>query len=217
MNRNSSAEANVNSSGQLNEELGNISLQSDSTFEYSEGDDVLYVTRQDTVTESFSYSGQDDLSLDSRESLSGEVAPGTWEYVLPDSECTDCIVGELGPEKVRWFYKSDSHKRWIQFSGYDSLRIESEYRRSNHERKYDNSAQENSSGTCSGRTSPTNQGALPVENSDSVNSGCDCNEAVAAQTTNGDQHRIVVRGGMYEVDLNTYKCDSIYWPGRGIY
>jgi hypothetical protein len=27
----------------------------------------------------------------------------------------------------------------------------------------------------------------------------------------------VVRGGMYEVDLNTCKCDSIYWPGRGIY
>lgn len=217
MNCNSSSEGSVNSAYQLNEELGNISLQSDSAFEYSEGDDVLYVTRQEIVTESFCYNGEVAPSLDSRESSSGVISAGEWEYVLPNSECTDCVVGELGQEEVRWFYKSDSHKRWIEFSGYDSLRIESEYRRSNHDWKYYNttcSNQENSVGTCSGRTSPIKQSALPVESRNTVNSGYECNGAGAAQTSDRDQHRIVVRGGMYEVDLNTSKCDSIYWPGE---
>ena len=27
---------------------------------------------------------------------------------------------------------------------------------------------------------------------------------------------IVVRGGIYEVDLNEWKCNSIYWPGLGL-
>jgi hypothetical protein len=220
MNCNSSSEDNVNSACQLKEELCKISLQSDSAFDYSEGDDVLYVTRQEIVAESFSFSGEAALSLDSQESSSGVASSGAWEYVLPDTECTDCIVGELGPERVRWFYKSDSHKRWIEFSGYDSLRIESEYRRSNHEWKVYNtthSNQENSSGLCSGWTSPNNQSAFPVESSNGVNSDYECNGVGAPQTSDIDQHRIVVRGGMYEVDLNTCKCDSIYWPGRGIY
>ena len=26
--------------------------------------------------------------------------------------------------------------------------------------------------------------------------------------------RIMVRGGVYEVDLAEWKCHSIYWPGR---
>ncbi|KDR06875.1 hypothetical protein L798_03356, partial [Zootermopsis nevadensis] len=86
----------------------------------------------------------------------------------------------LGPDEVRWFYKSDSDKRWIEFSGYDSLRIESKYRNVYHDWQYYNkySNKENSSETYS------------------------------------EQYRIVVRGGMYEVDLNTCKCDSIYWPGE---
>ena len=27
---------------------------------------------------------------------------------------------------------------------------------------------------------------------------------------------IVVRGGIYEVDLNEWKCNSVYWPGLGL-
>ena len=26
---------------------------------------------------------------------------------------------------------------------------------------------------------------------------------------------IVVRGGIYKVDLNMWKCNSIYWPSQG--
>uniref|UniRef100_UPI00398F1E10 phospholipase DDHD1b isoform X2 n=1 Tax=Pristiophorus japonicus TaxID=55135 RepID=UPI00398F1E10 len=37
------------------------------------------------------------------------------------------VVGELGSEEVRWFYKED-RKAWKSFIGYDSLRIELMYR-----------------------------------------------------------------------------------------
>lgn len=37
-------------------------------------------------------------------------------------------VSELGPEEVRWFYRLGPDKPWIQFDGYDSLRIEIRYR-----------------------------------------------------------------------------------------
>ncbi|XP_038634996.1 phospholipase DDHD1b isoform X2 [Scyliorhinus canicula] len=37
------------------------------------------------------------------------------------------VVGELGSEEVRWFYKED-RKTWKPFIGYDSLRIELMYR-----------------------------------------------------------------------------------------
>ena len=37
-------------------------------------------------------------------------------------------VTELGPEEVRWFYRLGPDKPWIQFDGYDSLRIEIRYR-----------------------------------------------------------------------------------------
>jgi hypothetical protein len=219
MNFNSSNEGSVNSACELNEEFGEISRPSDSVFEYSERDDILYVTQQEIVPENFCYDSQDAAPLDSSESSSTGTSAGTWEHPAPDSKLVDCVVGELGPEEVRWFYKSCSDKRWIEFSGYDSLRIESKYRHSYHEWRYYNTAysnQENASESYSGNNSPSDRSALPVENSNIVSSRYECNEAGAAQT-DAEQHRIVVRGGMYEVDLNTRKCDSIYWPGRGIY
>ena len=37
------------------------------------------------------------------------------------------IVTSLSPHSIRWFYKENSDKKWIQFSGYDSLCIEQKY------------------------------------------------------------------------------------------
>lgn len=28
------------------------------------------------------------------------------------------------------------------------------------------------------------------------------------------QHKIVVRGGLYDINFETWKCSSIYWPGN---
>lgn len=35
----------------------------------------------------------------------------------------------LKPEEIRWFYKDGVDKRWIEFCGYDSLRIENAWRK----------------------------------------------------------------------------------------
>lgn len=88
------------------------------------------------------------------------VGVNTPEYVEP-----------LTPEKVRWFYKEGVDKRWVEFCGYDSLRIENVWRR---------------------RKSCTNN----ENNFDS------------------DVERIVVRGGMYDIELHNMRCVSIYWPGE---
>ncbi|XP_069684791.1 phospholipase DDHD1-like isoform X2 [Periplaneta americana] len=216
MNFNSSNEGSINSAYQLNERLGNISIHTDSTFEYNDGDEVLYVTQQE-ISEDFCYSDQSATPLNSGGNTSCSSLPGTWEFVSSDLKLTDSVVSELGPEEVRWFYKVDSDKRWVEFSGYDSLRIEFKYRQLFHEWHYYNttySNQENATESYLEETLPSSQSALPTENSDNVSSGYECNEASAGQSSDSEQHRIVVRGGMYEVDLNTFKCDSIYWPGE---
>ena len=78
----------------------------------------------------------------------------------------------LTPEEVRWMFKDDVHKVWLEFCGYDSLRIENAWR------SMHNSSNENG------------------------------NDDKSFQDV-----KVVVRGGMYEVDLEKKKCFSIYWPG----
>jgi len=85
----------------------------------------------------------------------------------------------LGPEKVRWFYKSDS-KRWTKFDGFDSLNLEYRYR--------------------------ANFGN--EEEASSLNGAL--NYFIGLFT-------VVVRGGLYEVDLLKKKCTSIFWPGKCVF
>ncbi|XP_014226688.1 phospholipase DDHD1-like isoform X1 [Trichogramma pretiosum] len=80
----------------------------------------------------------------------------------------------LLPEEVRWLYRDDINKIWIEFCGYDSLRIENSWR------EIQSRSSENGN------------------NSDNFVNNV----------------KIVVRGGMYEVDLEQKKCVSIYWPGE---
>lgn len=79
----------------------------------------------------------------------------------------------LTPEEIRWFYKDGVDKRWIEFCGYDSLRIEKIYQ--DRRRLIDKSNDEISD-------------LPPAE-------------------------KIVVKGGMYDVEIDNMKCVSIYWPG----
>lgn len=80
----------------------------------------------------------------------------------------------LTAEEIRWFYKDGVDKRWNEFGGYDSIRIEKLYQ----ERQ-----------------------SLIRENNDDIN-GLPPAE------------KIVVRGGMYDVEIDNMKCVSIYWPGE---
>jgi hypothetical protein len=80
----------------------------------------------------------------------------------------------LTSEEIRWFYKDGVDKRWNEFCGYDSLRIEKIYR----ERQI-----------LIGQSNNETNNLPPAE-------------------------KIVVRGGMYDVEIDNMKCVSIYWPGR---
>lgn len=77
------------------------------------------------------------------------------------------------PEQVRWFYRDGVDKRWIEFCGYDSLRIENAWR------NYQNLLSKNND---------TSNSLPPIE-------------------------KIVVKGGMYDVEIDKMKCVSIYCPG----
>lgn len=70
-------------------------------------------------------------------------------------------------------YKDDVNKRWMEFCGYDSLRIENAWRS-----KQSNIDEDESK-----------------DNTENI-------------------ERVVVRGGMYDVELENMKCVSIYWPGN---
>ncbi len=52
-------------------------------------------------------------------------------YLYPEID----KVEELHPEQLRWFYKDPGDKKWTAFIGYDSLRIECQYRESLHRRE----------------------------------------------------------------------------------
>ncbi|XP_053992213.1 phospholipase DDHD1-like isoform X1 [Hylaeus volcanicus] len=79
----------------------------------------------------------------------------------------------LTPEQVRWFYRDGVDKRWVEFCGYDSLRIEN--------------AWQNYQSLLSKNDDIPNK-VLPIE-------------------------KIVVKGGMYDVEIDKMKCISIYCPG----
>ncbi|CAL1683274.1 unnamed protein product [Lasius platythorax] len=80
----------------------------------------------------------------------------------------------LTAEEIRWFYKDGVDKRWNEFGGYDSLRIEKIY-------------QERQSLISENNDEPN--GLPPAE-------------------------KIVVRGGMYDIEIDNMKCVSLYWPGE---
>lgn len=80
----------------------------------------------------------------------------------------------LTSEEIRWFYKDGVDKRWVEFCGYDSLRIEKIFQ-DRQELLSKNDAETNN--------------LPPAE-------------------------KIVVRGGMYDVEIDNMKCVSIYWPGE---
>ena len=102
------------------------------------------------------------------------------------------MVEDLGPEEVRWFYKiTDVDKKWIPFIGYDSLRIEWKYR------------------------DLLQQSMLRGEwNQEEIRScGSSPQDSTSKKEESKTEDKIIVRGGLYEVDVNTRKGNSIYWKG----
>ncbi|XP_064420791.1 phospholipase DDHD1b isoform X2 [Latimeria chalumnae] len=102
-------------------------------------------------------------------------------------------VTELGPEEIRWFYKEDK-KIWKSFIGYDSLRIELEYRRCRE--LLDPDPDPGTGG---------DQAAAP-EGGDGAESQTYDSEMVSLTID-----PVCVRGGLYEVDVKEKECYPVYW------
>ena len=64
------------------------------------------------------------------------------KYLYPEID----KVEELHPEQVRWLYKDPGDKKWTPFIGYDSLRIECQYRESLHRKEKGDASAEHESG-----------------------------------------------------------------------
>ncbi|KAL0280809.1 UNVERIFIED_CONTAM: hypothetical protein PYX00_001992 [Menopon gallinae] len=157
-----------------------------------------------------------------------------WDYTTPQTRNLDTVVAELTPEEVRWFYKSEGEKRWLEFSGYDSYRIEMKYREIfGSSMKYpQNSAfpgfstyglsynQYNLRDQLPGSSGSQNyQGTSYFINSPIRFPARQPGPQPLSQTTSWQndsqlQQKIIVRGGLYDVNLETWKCASIYWPGE---
>ncbi|XP_067214663.1 phospholipase DDHD1-like isoform X2 [Linepithema humile] len=117
------------------------------------------------------------MELESCEENDEAIEEGPKDNVETNIETEESYAESLTPEEIRWFYKDGVEKRWNEFCGYDSLRIEKIYQE-----------RQNLIGTSNDEIN--NENNLPPA------------------------ERIVVRGGMYDVQIDNMKCVSIYWPGE---
>ena len=126
-----------------------------------------------------------DLNLDEGATFE---RPETLNRKLKDA---DKVIEGLCPGEIRWFYKNSS-KTWIELGGYDTLQLEAALRKLPPELQVPQFKE-----SPSKPLSPT---ATFKQNGDSP------------QYPNVP--KILVRGGLYEVDLFTRTGASIYWPGK---
>ncbi|RXG54722.1 Phospholipase DDHD1 [Armadillidium vulgare] len=109
------------------------------------------------------------------------------DYLGNEAYLSKETVEVLGPEEVRWFYKSEGDKKWTPFIGYDSIKIEWAYRHLLHK-------------------TVTND-ASPID--------CNFKSDVSYKLIEkNNTDRPVVYGGLYEVDVSLLKGYSIYWKGE---
>ncbi|KAK3858080.1 hypothetical protein Pcinc_035702 [Petrolisthes cinctipes] len=186
---------------QYNNVYGQLQQQTTNSFQFN----VEYLDSSDPQAYNDYYYGDYQYSDGYSDNLLDTGFPGT--YATSTSRSTtpygDETVEELGPEEVRWFYKVEGDKKWTPFIGYDSLRIEWKYRDLlqdvgiNEARTASSPANKHPSpGTASTPSPPREKRQDSGEEKSQVVSG------------------IVVRGGLYEVDVKHRKCESIYWEGE---
>ncbi|CAH8444592.1 unnamed protein product [Schistosoma curassoni] len=87
----------------------------------------------------------------------------------------------LKVEQVRWFYRDSNNKRWVPFSGYDSINLELNYRSRLVCNKSDCLFDQTGAAICNSEQSSVN-------------------------------HKVSVRGGLYEADIDRRCCVPTYWP-----
>uniref|UniRef100_A0A4W3I3Z6 DDHD domain containing 1a n=1 Tax=Callorhinchus milii TaxID=7868 RepID=A0A4W3I3Z6_CALMI len=147
------------------------SLTGDS-FDLFTPDSEVSLTYPEAEAEADAFFSESDLSVDRKLNRPHSTRHHRYE-----------VVGELGSEEVRWFYKEDK-KTWKPFIGYDSLRVELMYREHLKEMAAAAAAAER----------PGRPGPGPGQ--DGLSPG------VAS---------VCVRGGLYEVNVVDQQCYPVYW------
>lgn len=142
-----------------------------------------------------------ELTLDECPSLESASSPRRNSSIIvkeekpvPREADVNKIIDVLAISEVRWFYKEvdKSTKIWTPFGGYDTLNIENAFRSSplevqNHAKK----------------------GSLKTDNLSNV-----IEENVPETSCQSRQGKVLVLGNLYEVDLASRTCTSVYWPGE---
>ncbi|XP_071441965.1 phospholipase DDHD1-like isoform X2 [Hetaerina americana] len=190
MNYPSPADGGIHSDYNSDDDYVDTPINDDGSYSFTEGSRLPYLAGGSLIPGSNS-SGKPIIFC---EICSISHIGVCWTTTSSDNSALELKDGELAPEEVRWFHKSENDKRWIEFSGYDSLRIEQTYRKTFYERQARLRQVHDNKSTPEGNVSSVQNG-LEVRSSEI-------------------QKRIGVRGGMYEVDLESWKCGSIYWPGE---
>ncbi|XP_007886346.2 phospholipase DDHD1b isoform X5 [Callorhinchus milii] len=151
------------------------SLTGDS-FDLFTPDSEVSLTYPEAEAEADAFFSESDLSVDRKLNRPHSTRHHRYE-----------VVGELGSEEVRWFYKEDK-KTWKPFIGYDSLRVELMYREHLKEMAAAAAAAEEAA------ERPGRPGPGPGQ--DGLSPG------VAS---------VCVRGGLYEVNVVDQQCYPVYW------
>lgn len=177
-------------------------------------DEVLYVTPQGSiVTEDFcgAFETANPLGEETSEWPFQSSASASDPGLCPG---LDQPIRELAVDQVRWFYKSDTDKQWVPFSGFDSLRIEERYRQHRHHHHADLPTPNQPSASRS--ESSNSASTSSMDDSvyfDACSTGYSDSDSPSASLP---RDHIVVRGGMYEVNIEKRKCVSIFWPGKNL-
>lgn len=169
-------------------------LSSEAKFATDESNELVIELPENQVDENVAIQ-----KLDSGQSVNGTC--------IDDSKSLNEIIGVLKPDHIRWFYKNISNKQWLEFNGYDSLRIERCYQQLPYECKYNNDSAKDQD------TSDTSSLTIDALKSNSDNITSPVQDEFSPPVYDGTE-RVVVRGGMYEVDLLKRICFSIFWPGE---
>ncbi|KAF6209224.1 hypothetical protein GE061_014969 [Apolygus lucorum] len=108
------------------------------------------------------------------------------------SQDVDKIVEALSCAEVRWFYKEPGNTKWTPFGGYDTLTIEGAYTKLPVELRGPK------------KSSPKSETPSPLKEEEPPK--------VEAESK-ASAPRVLVLGGLYELDFISRTCSSIYWPG----
>lgn len=101
----------------------------------------------------------------------------------------------LSHEFIKWFYRDEDGRNWVAFNGYDSIRLEMHYRQTEN--------------ICLELSQP-----ISLPSSISVGSSRESIEFSEADTSQKvSKPYVLVRGGLFEVDLQRRICSPIYWGG----